>query len=46
MERVRGTELEEFSTARVVQVDEGEFVFEAYKKKKENLMVKISLKGS
>ncbi len=43
MKNVNGTELFQFSTNRILQVSPTDFVVEAYKKNKEDVMVKISL---
>ncbi len=43
MENAGGTELHQFSTWRMLQVNEGEIAFEAYKKEKEDVIIKISI---
>jgi hypothetical protein len=40
---VRGIELFQFMTSRMVPVSSNEFVFESYKKKKEDVMIKVGL---
>ena len=45
MKDADGMKLYQFAPSRTVQVGEDEFLFEAYKKKKEDVMVKIRLKS-
>jgi hypothetical protein len=40
---VRGIELYQFRTSRIIPVSSNEFVFESYKKKKEDVMIKVGL---
>ncbi len=44
MKNVKGTKLYQFAPSRIVALANDEFLFESYKKKKEDVMVKISIK--
>ncbi|MFN3403780.1 MAG: hypothetical protein ACK40G_06770 [Cytophagaceae bacterium] len=44
MRKVNGFELFQFSTGRILPISEDEFIFEAYKKKKEDVLIKVKLK--
>jgi hypothetical protein len=44
MENAKGMKLYQFSISRLIKLSDSEFLFEAYKKKKEDVMVKISIK--
>lgn len=45
MKDAKGMKLYQFAPSRTVQVGDEEFIFEAYKKKKEDVMVKVRLKA-
>lgn len=45
MRDAKGVRLYQFQPSKIMKISETEFIFEAYKKKKEDVMVKISLKG-
>lgn len=45
MKDAKGMKLYQFAPSRTVQVGDDEFIFEAYKKSKEDVMVKIRLKA-
>ncbi len=44
MRDVKGTEIFQFNTERILQTGSNEFVFESYKKNKEDLMIKVKFK--
>ncbi len=44
MADARGIKLYQFATHKIIMISDTEFLFESYKKKKEDVMVKISLK--
>lgn len=46
MRDAKGVRLYQFNPSKIMKISEDEFVFEAYKKKKEDVIVKISLKES
>ena len=43
MRDAKGVKLYQFEPSKIMKISENEFIFEAYKKKKEDVMVKISL---
>lgn len=43
MKEANGIKLYQFAPSRMIQMGDGEFLFEAYKKKKEDVMVKVHL---
>jgi hypothetical protein len=40
---VNGVTLHQFAISRIVQVSDNEFALESYKKKKEDVMIKVTL---
>ncbi len=43
MADAKGTRLYQFAISRLIRLSDTEFIFESYKKKKEDVMVKISI---